>query len=150
MGPDGEDQDIIGPDGHTEQLPPYTKYPEEHEKVYAAGAVATSSPSTPSPESQTTLVPSPSRALQTTEEPPRSDSTMSEPTVAASEKSWHEKNWREKRKTKICGIPVWLVLVAFGCLVFVSVVIGGAIGGFLAHERAEKYDHLAPVWQHHK
>ncbi|KAK3941610.1 hypothetical protein QBC46DRAFT_97577 [Diplogelasinospora grovesii] len=30
MGPEGEDfADIIGPDGHTEQLPPYTRYPEE-------------------------------------------------------------------------------------------------------------------------
>ncbi|RYP22425.1 hypothetical protein DL765_001637 [Monosporascus sp. GIB2] len=30
LGPDGEDAaDLIGPDGHTEQLPPYTRYPEE-------------------------------------------------------------------------------------------------------------------------
>ena len=30
IGPDGEDVgDLIGPDGHTEQLPPYTRYPEE-------------------------------------------------------------------------------------------------------------------------
>jgi hypothetical protein len=30
FGPDGEEiADIIGPDGHTEQLPPYTRYPDE-------------------------------------------------------------------------------------------------------------------------
>ncbi|ERS98012.1 hypothetical protein HMPREF1624_06185 [Sporothrix schenckii ATCC 58251] len=30
IGPDGEDvADLIGPDGHTEQLPPYTRYPDE-------------------------------------------------------------------------------------------------------------------------
>jgi hypothetical protein len=30
IGPEGEDvDDIIGPDGHTEQLPPYTRYPDE-------------------------------------------------------------------------------------------------------------------------
>jgi hypothetical protein len=29
IGPDGEEQDIIGLDGHTEQLPPYSRYPEE-------------------------------------------------------------------------------------------------------------------------
>ncbi|KAK8195092.1 uncharacterized protein BKA78DRAFT_100073 [Phyllosticta capitalensis] len=29
IGPDGEEQDIIGPDGHTEQLPPYSRFPEE-------------------------------------------------------------------------------------------------------------------------
>jgi hypothetical protein len=27
-GPDGEELDVIGPDGHAEQLPPYTRYPE--------------------------------------------------------------------------------------------------------------------------
>ncbi|KAK4209786.1 hypothetical protein QBC37DRAFT_293875 [Rhypophila decipiens] len=30
LGPEGEDiADMIGPDGHTEQLPPYTRYPDE-------------------------------------------------------------------------------------------------------------------------
>ncbi|KAF2828828.1 hypothetical protein CC86DRAFT_287819 [Ophiobolus disseminans] len=29
LGPDGEEQDIIGPDGHTEQLPPYSRFPDE-------------------------------------------------------------------------------------------------------------------------
>ena len=30
LGPEGEEiADIIGPDGHTEQLPPYTQYPDE-------------------------------------------------------------------------------------------------------------------------
>ncbi|KAF2747393.1 hypothetical protein M011DRAFT_58556 [Sporormia fimetaria CBS 119925] len=28
-GPDGEEQDMVGPDGHTEQLPPYSRFPEE-------------------------------------------------------------------------------------------------------------------------
>ncbi|KAK8192526.1 hypothetical protein M8818_007696 [Zalaria obscura] len=28
-GPDGEEQDIIGTDGHSEQLPPYSEYPED-------------------------------------------------------------------------------------------------------------------------
>jgi hypothetical protein len=27
-GPEGEELDVIGPDGHTEQLPPYSRYPE--------------------------------------------------------------------------------------------------------------------------
>ncbi|KAK8097906.1 uncharacterized protein PG998_013392 [Apiospora kogelbergensis] len=38
IGPDGEEiADMIGPDGHTEQLPPYTRYPEE---AYLRKAVA--------------------------------------------------------------------------------------------------------------
>ncbi|KAF2135617.1 uncharacterized protein K452DRAFT_239026 [Aplosporella prunicola CBS 121167] len=51
IGPDGEEQDIIGPDGHMEQLPPYTRFPEEGptkaslmavpEEMGPAGVVAT-------------------------------------------------------------------------------------------------------------
>ena len=38
IGPDGEDvADLIGPDGHTEQLPPYTRYPDEaYSRKFAA------------------------------------------------------------------------------------------------------------------
>lgn len=70
-------------------------------------------------------------------------------TIAASEKSWREKNWKEKRKTKIFGIPFWLILVALGCLVIMSVVIGGAIGGFLAKLRVEKYYPPLHHGEHH-
>lgn len=44
IGPDGEEQDIIGPDGHMEQLPPYSRYPEEGptKASLAAEASATS------------------------------------------------------------------------------------------------------------
>lgn len=39
IGPDGEEvADLIGPDGHTEQLPPYSRYPEES-YVRKVGAV---------------------------------------------------------------------------------------------------------------
>jgi hypothetical protein len=38
IGPEGEEiADMIGPDGHTEQLPPYTRYPEEAYLRKAAG-----------------------------------------------------------------------------------------------------------------
>lgn len=42
LGPEGEDlADIIGPDGHTEELPPYTRYPDE---FYARKIRATEHP----------------------------------------------------------------------------------------------------------
>jgi hypothetical protein len=40
IGPDGEEQDIVGPDGHTEQLPPYTRYPESGPTKAALAAEA--------------------------------------------------------------------------------------------------------------
>lgn len=42
LGPDGEEvADMIGPDGHTEQLPPYTRYPDE---AYARKAIGIDTP----------------------------------------------------------------------------------------------------------
>jgi hypothetical protein len=42
VGPDGEEiADMIGPDGHTEQLPPYTRYPDE---AYVRKATAADGP----------------------------------------------------------------------------------------------------------
>ncbi|KAJ3565041.1 hypothetical protein NPX13_g7641 [Xylaria arbuscula] len=55
LGPDGEEvADMIGPDGHTEQLPPYTRYPEEAYVQKAAGInVAQSTPASSSSSAQT-------------------------------------------------------------------------------------------------
>lgn len=51
IGPDGEEQDIVGPFGHTEQLPPYSRYPEEGptKASIAAEACATLPEATPNP-----------------------------------------------------------------------------------------------------
>ncbi|KAF1999595.1 hypothetical protein P154DRAFT_215597 [Amniculicola lignicola CBS 123094] len=51
IGPDGEEQDIVGPDGHTEQLPPYSRYPEEGPTKAALAAEASSTPVEPTPPS---------------------------------------------------------------------------------------------------
>jgi hypothetical protein len=49
LGPDGEEQDIIGPDGHTEQLPPYTRYPQEGPTKASMAAEASASRIVPAP-----------------------------------------------------------------------------------------------------
>ncbi|KAI0907811.1 hypothetical protein F4823DRAFT_601518 [Ustulina deusta] len=54
LGPDGEEvADMIGPDGHTEQLPPYTRYPVEAYTQKALGINVTQSVPTSSPAQQT-------------------------------------------------------------------------------------------------
>ncbi|KAK0742446.1 hypothetical protein B0T21DRAFT_409257 [Apiosordaria backusii] len=59
VGADGEEAgDIIGPDGHTEQLPPYTRYPDE---AYAR-KVAAADASTPSAVVQETTNSAPAAA----------------------------------------------------------------------------------------
>ena len=49
LGPDGEEQDIIGPDGHTEQLPPYSRYPDEGPTKASMAAQASASRVIPAP-----------------------------------------------------------------------------------------------------
>ena len=49
LGPDGEEQDIIGPDGHTEQLPPYSRYPDEGPTKASMAAEASASRIIPAP-----------------------------------------------------------------------------------------------------
>jgi hypothetical protein len=153
LGPDGEDQDIIGPDGHTEQLPPYSKYPDENEKAYATVATANLNPPLSparSAMSESTLVsnahPTAGRS-EPPSEPPSEPSGSS--TTSASEKSWKEKTWKEKRKTRFCAIPLWVILVAAGCLAFIAVVLGGTIGGLLAKEKAERYSDICLNYEPH-
>lgn len=155
IGPDGEDQDIIGEDGHTEQLPPYSRYPEDGpEKVpllvptalHSRAPVAGTDPAmalmhhpllpspTPVPQSMTdvsTLARQSTRGSVQYLLPSSSSSRTS--SMFKENKSWSEKSWKEKRKTRVCGlIPCWWILLAVGVLVFIAAVLGGVIGGFVA------------------
>lgn len=47
IGPDGEDQGIVGPDGHTEDLPPYSKYPDAPTVKPVCAAAAAAAPISP-------------------------------------------------------------------------------------------------------
>lgn len=126
LGPDGEEiADIIGPDGHTEQLPPYTKYPDEAfarknrptVAVPVAGAggigLATRNPEfasredLDSPQSRGSIV---------------SDVSNHQVNTAAATVSEKPelKKWQKLAKKKLCRIvPVWvLVLVAIMFIMF--------------------------------
>ncbi|KAF2678366.1 hypothetical protein K458DRAFT_408872 [Lentithecium fluviatile CBS 122367] len=177
IGPDGEEQDIIGLDGHTEQLPPYSRYPEEGptKASMAAEASATPveavpnprtassdallanevppspvSPTTPitpvapvipallpqqRPETQTGSVANPrpatnseSASLLTTEE------GVSE--KPASVRSVRQVPWRKRR---LWGkIPVTVALVLLILLLIFAVILGAAIGTFLAKQGKNK------------
>lgn len=157
VGPEGEEQDIIGEDGHTEQLPPYTRYPEDgpekmpllvpeapvplHSRAPVAGTDPTMAlmhtPIQPQPvprqqsmTDQSSLVRHPSMASV---ELMHSNSGQDS---LASKKSWKEKSWKEKRKTKVCGIPFWWILLSVCVACFIAIVLGGVIGGFVENVKA--------------
>ncbi|KAK4956854.1 hypothetical protein LTR10_006382 [Elasticomyces elasticus] len=159
VGPDGEEQDMIGEDGHAEQLPPYTRYPEDgpekmpllgvpapptalHSRAPVAGTDPTMAlmhdpirpAQTPQPQSMTdasTLRGSRPASLANIE----SMNSRSAQNSLLSNKSWNEKSWKEKRKTKVCGIPFWWLILGVCVASFITAVLAGVIGGFLAHEK---------------
>jgi hypothetical protein len=160
-GPDGEDQYIIGPDGHTEELPPYSKYPEHGtEKLAIPQVIPATIPtqlqptsSRSAPESQEDLIsptptspePTPTPRQQTSpvrDRPPSEAHTTqsSRSSIMTEKKTWREKTWKEKRRTRVCWgkIPVWALMLAASVVLFLVIVLGGVIGGLLTAEKGEK------------
>jgi len=160
LGPDGEEQDIVGMYGHTEQLPPYSRYPEDGpEKVPLLAPEAPSALHSRAPVAgsdptmdlmHTHIQPQPTQHPQSMTDAsnlragrPHSMASMermhsnSPEDSVLSNKSWKEKSWQEKRKTKFCGVPFWLILLAAFVLGFIAAVIGGVLGGFFSR------------WKHH-
>ncbi|KAK4978524.1 hypothetical protein LTR66_010540 [Elasticomyces elasticus] len=142
LGADGEEQDIVGPDGHAEQLPPYSRYPEGGPQKYPLLGVPEMHEYREAPDnvaaSQVPLMPAATHPESSTGDrgiPLSQVEQMESHDSGSSEKSWKEKSWKEKRKTRFCGIPLWWMLLAGGIMVFLAIVLGGAIGGFVAKNK---------------
>ncbi|TKA79003.1 hypothetical protein B0A49_02264, partial [Cryomyces minteri] len=144
IGPEGEEQDIVGPDGHTEQLPPYSRYADEDlakpPVVNAADPAALEGASGHDADSHDTLIPSSyetAGAGTVSSQFPRIEA-MESGESDTSEKSWNEKTWKEKRKTRLCWgkIPLWWILLAAAFVVLLAIILGGVIGGFLSRQHA--------------
>lgn len=138
--------DIIGPDGHTEPLPPYSRYPTG--VVPKPPGAETMADVSPPSEDQQHLNSTP----RATQEPPISETSSRDLVPEQSGTNEHneeghravpatgvmafeEKLKRKGKQTACCGLPVWtLVLVATVMLIGGS--IGGAIGGILGQKKA--------------
>lgn len=144
-GPADEEQDIIGVDGHSEQLPPYSEYPEDGvpKPIVLPIAMQTATP----PSGTHVLMPlmqqqhqpesmSDQAAAHGFAEMQQLNSTDSYST-SSENKSWKEKTWKEKRKTRFCGIPFWWILLSLCVLAFIAIVLGASIGGIFAGARKE-------------
>ena len=168
LGPDGEDvDDLIGPDGYAEQLPPYTRFPNGKPPKYTSrmGSVRRSgvSPNYMSEtgsrrsvvlaipgDSQETLnsqrhYPSSSRDSPNSANP-FDDSTThlnsASPNILSTDQGGGLKEKvRKKGKKKIrvcCGVlPCWLLFV-MAVVVILAVIMGGGIGGMIAHKHIKE------------
>ncbi|KAL9051278.1 MAG: hypothetical protein Q9162_006121 [Coniocarpon cinnabarinum] len=148
VGPDGEEQDIVGPDGHTEQLPPYTRYPDEANNKGVAEARTLPSIGEQRTEETSPLSPVPAAhpnpiRVQTAPIP-------AEPDVSGqnmSEKRWDRKSRKEKWKTRVFGVPFWLLLLIFVLVVVIAVVIGAVLGATISNKHSDhsSKNHTAPT-----
>lgn len=150
VGADGEEQDIVGSDGHAEQLPPYSRYPDESTgKTVAFGPMPRIGERSPSRDS---LINSP----QSTHRPGHEDVPLDDeddeedssyrnapatPLPAISEKpdavtSWRDKSWKERGKQRVCCgfLPVWAILLFFAFIIAVIVICATIIRIFLNHD----------------
>lgn len=146
VGPEGEEQDIIGADGHAEQLPPYSRYPEEvHLKsVNALPPInESSSPVQSTAQHSTSQVALTERSSRTNlplvvNGRPMTQGSSSDGT-GLSEKSWSEKSWRERRKTRICGVACGLWMLAFITLGIIILISTTVIGVTLGVEKSKHH-----------
>jgi hypothetical protein len=138
LGPDGEEvADIIGPDGHTEQLPPYTQYPDEAfarkarpnvqvpVSVPGAGGIglATRNPEFESRED----LHSPSRQSTRSMISDQSSHQVNMAALGASEKP-ELKNWQQFARRKVCNIvPIWAIALAAIVLVLFGIILGAVL-----------------------
>lgn len=147
FGPEGEEaDDIIGPDGHTEQLPPYTRYPDAFlpkpnaSEAAGAGAALQSQPET----SQTTLNNSQSRLSAT---PTLNADDARPPLIPAGQPDGSgsfKERWSEKGKKRFCNgkVPMWILVVI---VVIFIVLLGGLVGGMIDHRHGgHQGDHQVP------
>lgn len=148
IGPEGEEQDIVGTDGHAEQLPPYSRYADRSGTRPAAGSTGAPREDAASlagtqPEMQqrspfddpqdrlAMLAPASSidvtevRQTDLTLASCSSTSQLSSQTTAWTEKSWKEKTIKEKSKTKVFGIlRIWVILLIVAVAAFIAIFCG--------------------------
>lgn len=159
LGPDGEEiADIIGPDGHTEQLPPYTQYPDEAlarktrptvavpavvpAAVPVAGAggigLATRNPEFASQENLNS--PQSRRSVM-------SDLSSHQVNTAAmtiSEKP-ELKKWQKVAKKKLCGIvPVWVLVLAATVLIIFVIILAVVLAVLKNNHPPPKHEQPKP------
>lgn len=159
LGPDGEEAaDIIGPDGHTEQLPPYTKYPDEvfARKIMPSSGAGPSAASgaggmglaTRNPEFSTenlTIEPTSPRStlsVQSGDPVRRGDAAVA--AEGNSEKP-PEKKWKRMAKQKVCGIlPMWALCLIILLVIVIALLVGNILGEMAAKRRESKDKHDGP------
>ena len=150
QGEDGEEaDDLLGPDGYTEQLPPYTRYPDHGPpKSGGLGPASILSASRILPESsQDTLNTTESRdsatgGLIAQAGGQRPNEGVTSTSTIVDESGSFKELITEKAKKRICGakLPLWLFVLV---IIAIAALLGAVIGGLIAHKREEQKEDAA-------
>ncbi|KAI0204591.1 hypothetical protein F4808DRAFT_349089 [Astrocystis sublimbata] len=167
IGPDGEEAaDMIGPHGHTEQLPPYSRYPVEAYGQKSPGSDASQPAASPTPTQRNLEIPGAGGLGLATRNPefsstedlnqvasPQSRQSIRSFTSEASHHSINtaaltvtnekpEPNWKALARRKFWGVvPCWAVVLGVLILVLLAVIIGAVIGTvFASHLNSKDHD----------
>lgn len=139
QGPSGDVGDIIGTDGHIEQLPPYSRYADN---TVAKGnmddlngrrmsrASRISRVPTHVSETATTAVPISESSSATLLPPQEHFEQDSEGSEIAKKEGWRDR----AQKRTIAGLPVWVIIVIV-LSVFFSAIVGGVVGGVIGNKQ---------------
>lgn len=139
LGPDGEEaDDIIGPDGHLEQLPPYTRYPDAifTKENYAPGDPERQlSPQTP-------LQMTPTQGSSEDAQPSDDERAHINPPPAGAASPVNQRvgtkeRWVSRGKKRTCcgAVPRWAVVVMVVLAVLLAALLGGVIGRLFSEKK---------------
>ncbi|RMZ92079.1 hypothetical protein DV736_g664, partial [Chaetothyriales sp. CBS 134916] len=126
--------DIVGSDGHIEQLPPYSRFADN---VIAKGDMASiDTPST------TLVVTSTSQSEHTASTGDESEpgqgvgmNAVAREPMEEDEQVARKENWLAKSKRrKCCGLPL-LTIIILGFAIFAAAALGGIIGGVIGNQK---------------
>ncbi|KAH8598774.1 hypothetical protein B0O99DRAFT_669449 [Bisporella sp. PMI_857] len=151
LGPDGEEiAGIIGPDGHTEELPPYTQY-DEALASKARPAVQIPTPAgaggmglaTRDPEFASRDDLSTPHSAQSPAPSLLSEHQVNTAAVAAAEKP-KLKKWQEVARRKVCGIvPIWVFVLIGICFVLFGIILGTVLAALKPPDKPKKQQHYS-------
>ena len=147
LGPDGEDaDDIIGPDGHTEQLPPYTRYPDgnPHHAPLRAAAASSSQPAS----TRSSVVPAADPEVEEASPQPATTSAraplLEDDTEAATsnDSTQRQPKWARRSKKRFFGgrVPAWCMCIGLAAVIALAATLGGAIGHWIASQHGSHGD----------
>ncbi|KAL8837583.1 MAG: hypothetical protein Q9170_002460 [Blastenia crenularia] len=146
LGPDAEDaDDLIGPDGYTEQLPPYTRYPDGiPPKGDNPGPASILSAQREDQGTSEETSANPFQFQGSLRQHNDGDHSSTELTAVARSESPQEdeggnfkERVKEKSKKRMCFgvIPLWIIAIL---VILMVAVLAGVVGAVVGHARGEQ------------